>query len=179
MKMRRWPALVVLTAVAGCSLASGGPYPLPTGPPHAWATIPRSLGVSVPQVVLWLAPRPGDRIELIEAEPIGVDDGASVRLFLSRPIHEPNGDWLIGEQLEALSGAVVVNETSGTAPETQVGIVAEITAHEPGRYELTGIRLRYRLNRGSEQVGEGIDVIFIVCADDPAPQNCESSAPPR
>ena len=56
-----------------------------------------------------------------------------------------------------------------------LAIVAVITAHEPGRYRLSGVRLTYRLNGGEERVGEGIDTTFTVCADDPVPalESCE------
>jgi hypothetical protein len=37
---------------------------------------------------------------------------------------------------------------------------------------LTGVRLRYSLNGGPERVGEGIDVVFTICADDPKPADC-------
>jgi hypothetical protein len=47
--------------------------------------------------------------------------------------------------------------------------VARVTASKPGRYVLTGMRLRYRLNGGREETKEGIDVVFTVCADDPKP----------
>ena len=37
---------------------------------------------------------------------------------------------------------------------------------------IENVRLRYRLNGGPERVGEGIDVVWTVCADDPAPADC-------
>ena len=62
-------------------------------------------------------------------------------------------------------------------PENTVGIVAELTADRPGSYTLTSIRLRYRLNGGPEQVREGIDVVWTVCADEPAPASCSEASP--
>ena len=34
---------------------------------------------------------------------------------------------------------------------------------------MTGVRLRYRLNGGPEEVREGIDTIVTICAGDPVP----------
>jgi len=42
------------------------------------------------------------------------------------------------------------------------------------RNELTGIRLRFRVNGGGEQVREGTSVSWKVCAGDPVPANCET-----
>jgi hypothetical protein len=163
------PLLVVL--LLACSSSS---YPMPVGPPHARQFNPAAVGTPVQAVVLYLEPRPGDRIELLGAEGIGVAKGAIVRFYLSRPVLKPSGDRVIGEELEQLAGAVI--GTAGNAspgPENDVGIVAEMTSSEPGRYELTSVRLRYHLNGGAEQAGDGIDLVFTVCAADPAPASCE------
>ena len=58
-------------------------------------------------------------------------------------------------------------------PANTVAIVAEITPSEPGRYVLSEIRLNYRINGAPERDGEGIDVVVTVCADDPAPSECD------
>jgi hypothetical protein len=84
----------------------------------------------------------------------------------------PNGDRVIGEVLQELAGATFSNPSATADPDSMVGIVGEITAREPGRYQLTGVRLRYRVNDGAERIGEGIDVIFTVCADNRAPASC-------
>jgi hypothetical protein len=57
-----------------------------------------------------------------------------------------------------------------------VAIVAEMVADAPGRYQLTGVRLRYKLN-GAERVGEGIDTIFTLCADSSEPEDCPRNRP--
>jgi hypothetical protein len=69
----------------------------------------------------------------------------------------------------------VIETPAGASPAPQygVGIVAEMTPTKAGAYELTGVRLRFRINGGGEQVREGTSVIWTVCADDPAPTNCE------
>lgn len=176
--MRPLVGLVLAAVVAGCSASSSAsptvvPYPLPSGPPHTWQTVPIALGTRAPAVVLYLTPRPGDRIELLAAEGIGVAAGADVQFFFSRPILEPNGDHMIGERLEDLAGATFSNTTATQGPDSTIGIVAGITAREPGRYQLTGVRLRFRVNGGAEQIADGIDVVFTVCAADPAPASCE------
>ena len=58
------------------------------------------------------------------------------------------------------------------AYDNTIGIVAELTAHRPGQYRVTSLRLHYRLNGGDEQVGEGTQVVWLVCAADPAPPDC-------
>jgi hypothetical protein len=172
---RRAIVLMVIALLEGCS---SGSYPMPSGPPGAGQTSPATLGTPVPGVVLWLQPRPGDRFELLSVEPIGVDPGATVRFFLSRMVLKPDGTRLIGEQREALAGALIATASNASpGPDNDVGIVAEITADKPGRYTLTSLRLHYRLNGGSEEAREGIDVIFTVCAADPAPTDCVQEDP--
>jgi hypothetical protein len=168
--MRRAIVLLMIALLEGCS---SGSYPMPSGPPHAGQSSPAGLGKPVPGVVLWLEPRPGDRFELLSVEPLGVAPGATVQFYLSRIVFKPDGTRLIGEQRETLAGAQIA--TAGTAspgPDNDVGIIAEMTADKPGRYTLTSLRLHYRLNGGGEEVREGIDVIFTVCAADPAPADC-------
>ena len=130
------------------------------------------VGGDTSAVVLFLTPRPGHRIELLGAEAVGVEDGAEVRFFFSPPVVKPNGDRVIGDRLERLEGATFANPDTTTGPERTIGVVAEMTATEPGRYELTAVRLRYRINGGAEQTAEGISVVLTVCADDPAPADC-------
>ena len=80
------------------------------------------------------------------------------------------GERVIGEALEPLAGAVVeASATASPGPENTVGIVAEMTPTTPGTYQLTSVRLRFRVNGGGEQSREGISVFWTVCADDPAP----------
>jgi hypothetical protein len=156
---------------------SSDPYPLPAGPPHAFQNAPAAVGEAIPAVVLFLDPRPGDRITLIAAEPIGVADGASVTFYFSPPIVQADGSFLVGEKLLDLEGAEFSATFASAVPGDTVGIVAEMTASKPGRYVLTNVRLRFRLNGGNEQVREGIDVIATICADDPKPADCPEEAP--
>lgn len=170
----RWLAAAVLVSVvAACAATPDDPYPMPTGSPTGSQNNPVRLGEGVQGVALFLAPRAGDRIELVGAEPVGDTRGAHVQFFLSRAMLQPDGALVIGEYLEPLAGAVVQSPSESSAPEQTAGIVAEIVPTEPGRYRLTGVRLRYRLNGGDELVSEGIDVILTVCAGDPAPALCE------
>jgi len=170
--MRPMVGLVLVAAMAGCSVPPGDPYPLPSGP-GSRMTAPAAIGRETHAVVLFLTPRPGDRLQLVAAEPIGVAAGAEVRFFFSPPVRTPTGERVVGEDLRELAGATFAKATGIEGPDSTVGIVAEITAHEPGRYQLTGVRLRYRLNGGDERVGEGVATTFTVCADDPAPASCD------
>ena len=162
-------ALALIASLVGCSADR---YPMPAGPPRTAQLNPAKVAEPVTAVVLYITIRPGDRIELLGAEPIGVAEGASVRFFLSRPILQSDGSSLIGSELETLEGAELRAVSASPGPDNAVGIVGELTAHRPGRYELTSVRLRYRINGRAEQVGEGIDVVWTVCADDPKPTDC-------
>lgn len=164
-------AVALATLIVGCGRQD--PYPLPTMPPHAGAFVPAATGEAAPTTVLFLTPRPGDEIELLSADPVGVADGATVRFYFSPPVLKPDGTRLIGEDLRDLSGATFRNTTGTDTSDETVGVVAEITAERPGRYQLDSVRLRYRINGGPEQVGEGIDVVFVVWADDPKPETCD------
>jgi hypothetical protein len=161
--------LVAAFVAAGCTT---DPYPLHAGPPHAGQLNPAQVGSPTQAVVLFIEIRPGDRLEFMRAEPIGVGDGASVTFHFSPPILQSNGDRLTGSSLEPLEGTIADAATSSVGPDNTVGIVAELTADRPGRYTLTSVRLHYRLNGGPEQVREGIDVVWTVCADDAAPTPC-------
>jgi hypothetical protein len=170
--MNRVALMILAAAIAGCSVVQGDPYPLPKGPSLAWVTAPAGIGEPVQNAVLFLDARPGDSIELLSAEPIGLASGAAVKFYFSPPIQEPDGDTVVGERLEPLAHAVFSNDGTSISPANTVGIVAEITANQAGRYQLDAVRLTYRLNGGAEQVGTGIDAVFIVCAADPKPDEC-------
>jgi hypothetical protein len=161
--------------LVACAMQPADPYPLPTMPPHVFARVPAVTGEAAPTTVLFLTPRPGDEIELLAAEPIGVAEGATVRFYFSPPVLKPDGTHLIGEALQDLAGATFSTTTGTDSPDNTVGIVAEITAQRPGRYELDNVRLHYRINGGSERVGDGISVVFVVCADDPKPARCDET----
>jgi hypothetical protein len=179
--MRRALVLLAVGALlAACSAGSStpspsDPYPLPTGPPHYFVNSPAAVGQPVHTVLIFLQVQPGDRIELLGADPIGSLDGASIRFLLLPQAIEANGDRVIGNQFEPFEGAVVTAATESPGPDNTVGIAAELTASRPGRYEITDVRLRYRLNGGPEQVGQGIDAVWTVCADGPAPATCPES----
>ncbi len=169
--MRR--ALLAILTVLVVAACSADPYPLPSAP-GASSSHPAALETPIRGVVLYLTPRPGDTIEILGADPVGVVPGADVRFYLSRPVVEPNGDRVIGDQLEPLSGGVISTDASASpGPQNSVGIVAEITVHRAGDYKLTGVRLHYRLNGRAERVGEGIDEVFTICAATPAPSTCQ------
>lgn len=152
-------------------------YPLPSDPPNAAQRNPAAVGEVTNAVLIYLEVRPGDRIELVGAEAVGSLDGATVRFLLSRPVIEAGGIRTIGKEFEALEGAVVTAASASPGPDNTVGIAAELTALQPGRFEIRNARLRYRLNGGGEQVGEGIDVVWTVCVDDPRPADCPEQPP--
>jgi hypothetical protein len=164
---------VVLALVVACT---SDPYPMPSQPPHSSQRNPAAVGEPTNAVLIFMTVRPGDRIELLGADAIGTTKGASVRFLLSRPINEADGTILIGEDFEDLEGSVVTAPQSSSGGIYSVGIAAELTPHEPGRFEITNVRLRYRLNGGAEQTGEGIEVVWTVCAEDPKPHDCPEAA---
>jgi hypothetical protein len=47
-----------------------------------------------------------------------------------------------------------------------------------GAFLVEDLRLRYRLNGGPERTGQAIDVLWTVCADDPAPADCPEAPAP-
>lgn len=150
----------------------GDPYPFHGGPAPAGQNTPAAVGQPIPAVIAFIQVRPGDRIELLSAEGLGLADGATVEFFFAPPVFGADGSSTIGDKLEPLAGAIVEPVSASPGPINTVGIVARLTAARPGRYVLTGVRLRYRLNGEGEQTREGIDVIFTVCADDPTPADC-------
>jgi len=164
---------IMAAALAAWALSSANdPYPLQTGTGTSqWNPAP--LGTPAQAVVLYLQPRPGDRIELLGAETVGLPPAVQPGLFLSRAVIGADGTSTIGEAREPLEGAVI-EAPAGAAPgpEHTVGIVAEMTADQAGTYQLTGVRLRFRTNGGFEQVREGITTLWTVCAADPLP-SCE------
>lgn len=162
----------VIAAVAGVALTSArDPYPLQGAGASQWN--PVGLGKPTQAVVLSLELRPGDRVELLGGETIGLPAAVRPTLYLSRPVLHANGDRVTGEVLEPLAGAVIEAPASAApGPDNAVGIVAEITPTSPGTYQLTSVRLRFRVNGGFEQVREGISVTWTVCAADPVP-SCE------
>jgi 4-amino-4-deoxy-L-arabinose transferase-like glycosyltransferase len=175
--MRTRPALVlaavvVAAAVVAVALTSArDPYPLQPAGASQWN--PVALGKPTQAVVLYLELRPGDRIELLGGETIGLPAAVRPTLYLSRPVLHADGDRVIGEALEPLAGAVIEAPASASfGPENTVGIVGQMTPTTAGTYQLTSVRLRFRVNGGGEQVHQGISVHWTVCADDPVPA-CE------
>jgi hypothetical protein len=164
-------AAIVLT-IAGCSAPD--PYPFQAGPPHASQASVARIGEPARAVLLYLEVRPGDRIELLGADPIGTLDGADVRALVSRPVVEDDGTLTIGDAYQELAGAVLTAGSLSAGPANTVGIGVELTARRPGRFEIETLRLRYRLNGGTEQTRDGTDVVLVVCADDPAPSECST-----
>lgn len=160
---------IAALAVAACA---GDPYPLPAGPPHAGQLNPATVGQPATAVLIYLTVRPDDRIELVSAEAVGTLDGATIEFQVSRQVIEADGTHLIGKEFEDLAGAVVTPVSASPGPDNTVGIAAVLTAHRAGRFEITNVRLRYRLNGGGVKAGEGIDVLWTVCADDPMPADC-------
>ena len=163
-------AIAVMTALAGCGLQD--PYPIPEGQPTA-AFRPAGIDEPVREVVMFIVARPGPRVVLLSAEAIGQLDGASVTFYSSPAVADEDGNPVIGEQLGKLEGTIIEAElrASGDLANT-TGIVAEVTASEPGRYMITAVRLRYRIS-GTEREGEGTDIVLTVCADDPSPTDCK------
>ena len=173
--MRRTASLVVaLVLLGGCAADT---YPMHAGAGSSQSTV-AAVGVPVQAVVLFLELHPGDRIEFVSAQPVGLAEGADATFYASPAVLQENGDWLTGSALNELAGADFTAASATAGPQNQVGVVAELRASEPGRYDLKAVRLTYRLNGGQERVAEGADVIFTLCAADPLlPPGCEEFGP--
>jgi hypothetical protein len=164
----------IMLVIAGCGAQplATDPYPMPSGSPHAWVNNPVRIGQEVSTTVVFMMLRGHDSIDFGSAEGIGSLDGADVRFFISRPVIHRDGSSVIGEEMHPLAHSSYVNLSNETGPDQALGIVAVITPRRAGRFELERVKLTYRLNEGPVQTREGIDAIFTVCADDPAPADC-------
>ena len=172
----RWLVLVPVVMILGACTSDSYPLLTPAGASE-WA--PTTVGRPVQGVVLYLELRPGDRIDLISATPIGTLSGADVRLYYAPHVPMPSGGWMIGEKLEPLPGAsVIVDSGASPGPGNDFGFVAEVTPQAPGTYTISTVEVHFRINGGSEQVKTGISQDLTVCAADPAPSDCGPSAGP-
>ena len=172
--MRRARVALVVTAVlAGCGIQDS--YPLPAEPPGAATFYPVAVGEAVTEAVLFIEARPRTNVDIVSAEAIGTLDGATVVLSASTISENEEGDVIIGDERVELAGLRIGDLVDARAdpPANTVAIVAEVTPSEPGRYVLSEIRLNYSINGAPERDGEGIDVVVTVCADDPAPSECD------
>jgi hypothetical protein len=173
-----WVVVTVAVALAAVIVfvaltQARDPYPLQEGP-GASQWNPATVGQPAWAVVVFIEPRPGDKIELLGAEPIGLPPDSRPALYLSRAVPHIDGTWVTGEEREPLAGAVIETPAGASPlPAYGVGILAEMTPPKAGIYQLTGVRLRFRVNGGGERVREGLSVNWTVCADDPAPTNCQ------
>jgi hypothetical protein len=170
--VRATAVLAPILAAALLAACGADTYPMHGGGPGASMYSPTALGDPVDCVVLFLQVRPGDRIELLSAEAVGLTDGATAEFFFSPPVISADGTHTVGQQLEPLVGAIATAPEATDGPGNSVGIVARITATKPGRYELTAVRIRYRLNCAPEQFEQVIDQTLTVCAGVPKPVVC-------
>lgn len=96
-----WLAPVLAGVLTACTVDPA--YPL-LAAPGASQFSPTALGAPVRGVVLYLEIRPGDTVELVTAEALGVAPGADVATYFSPPITSADGSTLIGQRLEPLEG---------------------------------------------------------------------------
>jgi hypothetical protein len=159
--------------LAGCGLQD--PYPMPAEPPGDATFHSVAVGETVTEAVLFIETRTRTLVEIVSAEAVGTLEGATVELSASTLTENDQGEIVIGGEPVALAGLRIESLADPRAdpPANTVAIVAEITASEPGRYVLSTVRLTYRINGAPERTGEGIDVVVTVCADDPAPPDCD------
>jgi hypothetical protein len=164
----------IVLAIAGCGATpfATDPYPMPSGSPRAWVNNPVRIGQEVSTTVVFMMVRGHDSIDFGSAEGIGSLDGADLQFFISQPLFHGDGSKVIGEGMIPLAHSSYVNVSNETGPNQALGIVAVITPRRAGRFELERVKLTNRLNEGPVQTREGIDAIFSVCADDPAPADC-------
>ena len=164
-------AVAATAAVLGLRASDFYPFNGPTAGASEHA--PAGVGQPIPVVVLAIAVRPGDRIEFVSAEPVGLPADVAVEWFYSPPVLGADGTRTIGVDLRPLAGASASAPASASpGPDNAVGIVARLTASKPGRFVLSAFRLTYRINGGWTQTRQGIDIVVTICADDPAPADC-------
>jgi hypothetical protein len=166
-------AIVAMTVLTACGIQDS--YPLPDEPPGASTFHPVGLGEPVTEAVLFIEARPRTFVEIVSGEPIGQFEGATVTLHAATMTEDAAGDVVVSDERHELNGLRIEDmvDASANSPENMVAIVAEVTADEPGHYIVTGVLLNFRINGAPERGGEGIDVVMNVCADDPAPTECE------
>ena len=174
--MRRIGETLLIGLVAAGCIGGPDPYPLLT-PPGAESFHPAGLGVPVPGVVLFVQVLPGDSVELVSAQPVGLADGAQATFYYAPPEPMPGGGLMTGDTREPLPGAVFTPRPGATyGVDTGFGVLAVVTASRPGRYTLSGVRLTFRINDQPPETKEGITELFTICADDPAPASCEGDS---
>ena len=166
-------ALAVAAVLAGCGLQD--PYPLPAEPPGDATFHAVAVGETVMEAVLFIEARTGTRLEIVAAEAIGTLGGATVEFSASTLTEDDQGEVVIGDDHADVAGLRIdeLVDPRADPPANTVAIVAEITPSEPGRYVLSMVQLTYRINGAPERHGEGMDVVVTVCADDPAPSECD------
>jgi hypothetical protein len=160
----------LMVGLVGCG---SGTYPIE--PQGAEQGAPAGLGTPAQAVVLFLQPRPGDRIELLDAQAVGLPASVEATFFFDPPIPNAQGGKTIGDVLEPLAGATFgapVNASVGS-PDYTVGVTARLVARAPGTFVLRAVRLRFRVNNGPEFEKVGITVAFTICAADPRPTACD------
>jgi hypothetical protein len=167
--------LVAALSAAGCS---ADPYPL-RAPAGASQWSPVAVGAEAEGVVLYLELKPGDRMELISAEAVGLPAGTTATFFYAPGTPSVGGGWTIGDVLEPIAGATLSTDASASpGPGNDVGVVAKLSSSVAGFFELTNLRLSFRINGGQVQTKEGISVTLGICVADPAPTTCEPPATP-
>jgi hypothetical protein len=173
MKRTATIAIVAVAVLTACGIQNA--YPLPDEPPGASTFHAVGIGEPVTEAVLFIEALPRTRVEIVSGEAIGQFDGATVTLHAATLTEDAAGDIVVGDERHELDGLRIEDlaDSSADAPENLVAIVAEVTASEPGHYIVTGVRLNFRINGAPERGGDGIDVVMNVCADDPAPTECE------
>jgi hypothetical protein len=159
-------ALVAAAMLAGCDAAiipGADNYPFPNERPSAHQYTPAAVGQPVHAIVLYLRPHLNDSIEFLDAVAIPTVTGADTRFYLARPVIKENGQTEFGQQLEPLIGAKLTRTSPSQGPETQYGIVLEVTPREARRFEITDLRFNYRLNDQPAETGNGMTTTFTVC----------------
>ena len=145
-------AIAAIAVLAGCGLQD--PYPIPGGPGRR-RVHPAAVGEPVTEVVMFIEPRPGPRVVLLSAEPIGQLDGASVE-FYSSPAIVDGEDVVIGEQLRSWGAR------SSRDPRTRRPTSSEHRCHRgradrrpsPDATCISAVRLTYRIS-GAGARGRG------------------------
>lgn len=170
--VRSGRTLIIAALLFGLTGCASSTYPIE--PQGAEQGAPAAIGAPSQAVVLFLEPHPGDKIELLDAQAVGLPPTVEATFFFDPPIPNARGGKTIGDVLEPLPGATFsapVDASAGSSDYT-VGVTVRLVARAAGTFALRAVRLRFRVNNGPEFEKVGITTAFTICAADPPPTEC-------
>lgn len=166
-------ALLAL-ALAGCSTSATTPY-FPADTTRVTHLTPISTGGTAATGFTRLKAQPGDRVELVAAEPLDMEGDAPIKAYVLLMSATGGGGVgagdVTGEMLpgQVVSDLLVPLEGFVLTPDIgQIQVVFATTPGAPGRISWDRSRLRYRVNGHSRW--QDWDYGTVVCAGDPPPE---------